>query len=106
MARLLERDADVRRPIVDVGDEGRAGRAVIVARPAEDGDRQVGRPLLGHEALQAQRALRELGLDVAEALAADQSADTAIETGVIAGELVAETEAVALVGLALREEAD
>src|SRR5581483_4444283 len=100
---LLQRDVDVRGSLVHVGDEGGAARAVVVTGPTEDGNRQVGR-LLGSEALQAQRPLRELGLDIAEALAADDGADTAIEAGVVAGQPVPETEAVAVVRLALREE--
>src|SRR3954470_7487261 len=59
---LVERDVDVGRRLVDVGDDGRAARTVVSARPAEDGNGQVVR-LVRNEGLQAQRALRELGLD-------------------------------------------
>src|SRR6476661_3675815 len=92
---LAERDVDVRAVLGDGGDNSRAARAVVCARAAEDGNRRVVR-LSGHEALQAQRALRELGLDVAEALTTDEGADTAVEAGVVAREPVAEAEAVAL----------
>src|SRR5438552_12117958 len=56
-ACLPERDVYVRRRRFDLGDDGCAARAVVGARPADDGNRHVAH-LLGHEALQAQRALR------------------------------------------------
>src|SRR5262249_37155478 len=92
------------RVLGDVGDEGGTARAVVVTRTPEDSDRQVVQLPVRHEALQSQRTLRELELDVAEGLAAAEGADPAIEAGVITGDLVAEPEAVAVAGLALREE--
>src|SRR5262249_36527700 len=87
MCRLLERDVDVRRVLGDVGDEGGTARAVVVTRTPEDSDRQVVQLPVRHEALQSQRTLRELELDVAEGLAAAEGADPAIEAGVITGDL-------------------
>ena len=101
-----QRDLDVGLVVARVGHERGAARAVVGARPAGDRHRDLVRAL-GQHPLDGQRALRELDLDRAQELRLpDDGADPAVEAGVVAADLVAEAEAVALVRRALGHEAD
>src|SRR5690242_869065 len=95
------------RACLRVREERGAARAVVRARATDHGHRRV----LGHvrgQSLEAQRALRQLGLERAEdRLRPDERAVAAADAGVVAGDLAAEADAVALLALfSLGEEAD
>src|SRR5881227_3610205 len=79
-------DGDVGGRVVDLVRHRRSARAVVRARAAGDGEGLVVR-VLRHEALNRQRTLRQLDLDVAQALLADERANAAVDAGVVTGHL-------------------